>query len=198
MARNEDGGFMFNGMDFLIIVTFLAIIGAGFFSGITRVTSAIFALYFGAVFAAAFYRPLSNVARDYLTTMEEQTGYLVFFLLLFFAFSVVFTLILSRWMGEVRLPRRIQVFDNIGGAALGVVVSGLAMTLAAMLLAITLQALNQTIVFSGRDAVLTSVREQIDESTLVPIFLRMAPFFGRLIAPWFPGGLPPILTTVPT
>ncbi|HKG24657.1 MAG TPA: CvpA family protein [Thermomicrobiales bacterium] len=188
---------MFNAMDFLILATLLAIIGAGFFGGVTRVTSAILALYFGAVFAAAFYRPLSDVARKHIATMAEQTGDLVFFLLLFFMFSIVFTIIVSRWIGEIRLPRGIQVFDNIGGAALGVIVSGLAMTLAAMLLAITLQALNQTIDISGRDAMLTSVREQINESTLVPIFLRMAPFFGSLISPWFPGDLPPILSTVP-
>ena len=189
---------MFNGMDFLIIVTFLAIIGFGFFNGITRVTSAILSLYFGAIFAAAFYRPLTTVARKHLVTMGLQTGQLVFFLLLFFVFSAIFTIIVSRWLGEVRLPRRVQIFDNIGGAALGIIVSGLAMTLAAMLLAITLQALNQTLVFSGRDAVLNTVRNQIDGSTLVPFFLRMAPFFVRLLAPWFPGGLPPILSGVPT
>jgi hypothetical protein len=34
-------------------------------------------------------------------------------------------------------PRRLQIFDNVGGAALGIVVSGLAMTPAAMLLAMT-------------------------------------------------------------
>ncbi|MEA2511981.1 MAG: hypothetical protein QOF33_1789 [Thermomicrobiales bacterium] len=189
---------MFNTMDFMIIVAFLAIIGFGFFSGITRVTSAILALYFGAVFAAAFYQPLSDLAREYLTTMGKQTGHLVCFLLLFFAFSVVFTMIVSRWMGEIKLPRRIEVLDNVGGAALGVVVSGLAMTMAAMLLAITLQALNQTLVLSSRDAVLTTVRAQIHDSTLVPIFLRMAPFFAQMVSPWFPGGMPPILSEMPS
>jgi hypothetical protein len=149
------------------------------------------------VFAAAFYDPLSDQARDLLTTMDDQTGQLVFFLVLFFAFSALMTVVVSRWLGEVRLPRRLQVFDNIGGAALGVVVSGLAMTLAAMMLAITLQALNQTLDVSGNDAILTRFRGQIDGSTLVPIFLRMAPFFARLISPWFPGGLPKILDGEP-
>ena len=188
---------MFNGMDFLIIVTFLAIIGLGFFNGITRVTSAIIAFYFGAVFAAAFYRTVAEFARQYVVTMGLQTGYLVFFLLLFFLFSIAFTIIISRWLGEVRLPRRLEILDNIGGAALGVIVSGLAMTLAAMLLAITLQALNQTLAFAGSDALLGFFRNQIDRSTLVPIFLRMAPFFARLLSFWFPGGLPPILSGVP-
>lgn len=188
---------MFNGIDLLIIVVFLAIIGAGFFGGITRVLAAIAALYFGAVFAAAFYSPLSEFARSYFTTMNDETGKIVFFLILFFAFSAAMTVMISRWLGEIRLPRRLQVFDNIGGAALGVIVSGLALTLAAMLLAITLQALNQTLGLTGRDAVLSSARGQIQNSTLMPIFLRMAPFFGRLISPWFPGGLPDILATGP-
>jgi hypothetical protein len=111
---------------------------------------------------------------------------------------VILTMVVSRWLSEVRLPRRIAVLDNIGGAALGVVVSGLAMTMAAMLLAITLQALNQTLVIADRDAVLSSVRGQIHGSTLMPIFLRMTPFFVQMISPWFPGGLPPILSGVPS
>jgi hypothetical protein len=60
-----------------------------------------------------------------------------------------------------------------------------------------LQALNQTIAHSGRDAMLSSARSQFDDSMLVPDFLRMAPSFERLISPWFLGG-PPILSEVPT
>ncbi len=188
---------MFNAMDFLIILMFLAIIGVGFLNGVSRVSSAIVAIYFAAVFAAAVYRPMTEFAQRYLTTMGAVTGQLVFFLLLFFLFSVGFTMILSSWLGGIRLPRRIEIADNVGGAALGVIVSGLAMTLAAMLLTIMVQVLNQTLVFSGRVAVLGFIRGEIDHSTLVPIFLDMAPFFTRLLAPWFPGGLPPILAGVP-
>ena len=184
---------MFNAMDFVIIIAFLAIIGLGFFNGVTRVTSAIIAIYFGSVLAAAFYRPLSDAVRAHITTMGRETGYLVFFLLLLFVFSTAFTIVVSRWLQGFRLPRRIEILDNIGGAALGVIVSALATTLAAMLLAITLQALNQTFVVAGRDTVVRFVRAQIDGSTLVPVFLDLAPFFTRLLAPWFPGGLPPIL-----
>lgn len=188
---------MFNGLDYFIIVTFMAIIGLGFFNGVTRVSAAILAIYFSSIFAAAFYRPLTAVAREYLVSMSLQTGRLAFFVLLFFFFAVAFTVIISRWLGDLRLPRRVAVIDNIGGAALGVVVSGLAMTLAAMVLSIMLQALNQTIGYSGNDRVLGWMRDEIDDSRLVPLFLRMAPFFLNMISPWFPGGLPPILDGVP-
>lgn len=187
---------MLNGIDYFIVFTFMAIIGVGFFNGVTRVAAAIFAIYFGSIFAAAFYRPLTTLALDVFTTMNRRTGELAFFMLLFLLFSTAFTVIFSRWIGDLRLPRRITIIDNVGGAALGVVVSGLAVTLAAMLLAITLQALNHTVVIGGQDPLLGFVRGEIRGSALVPRFLDMAPFFVRLLAPWFPGGLPPILNAV--
>ena len=192
----EDDGAMLNGIDYVIVFAFMAIIGVGFFNGVSRVAAAIFAIYFGSIFAAAFYRPLTSVALDVFTSMNRRTGELTFFMLLFLLFSTAFTIIFSRWIGDLRLPRRLTIVDNIGGAALGVVVSGLAITLAAMLLAITLQALNHTIGTGGQDSVLGFMRHEIRESALVPRFLEMAPFFVRLLAPWFPSGLPPILNAV--
>ena len=192
----KDDAAMLNGIDYFIVFTFMAIIGAGFFNGVSRVAAAILAIYFGSVFAAAFYRPLTSLALDVFSTMNRRTGELVFFMLLFLLFSTAFTIIFSRWIGDLRLPRRITIVDNIGGAALGVVVSGLAVTLAAMLLAIMLQALNHTLVIGGQDPLLGFIRQEIRGSALVPRFLDMAPFFVRLLAPWFPGGLPPILDAV--
>lgn len=187
---------MLNGIDYCIVFTVMAIIGVGFFNGVTRVMAAILAIYFGAIFAAAFYRPLTSAALDIFTSMNRRTGELAFFMLLFVLFSTAFTIIFSRWIGDLRLPRRVMILDNIGGAALGVVVSGLAVTLAAMLLAITLQALNHTVGIGGQDPLLGFIRSEIRGSALVPRFLDMAPFFVRLLAPWFPGGLPPILDAV--
>lgn len=188
---------MLNGLDFLVVFVFIAIIGFGFFNGITKVTYAIFAIYFGTVCSAAFYRPVTELARRLFPTMSKVTGELTAFFLLFLGFSILFTVLLSRWFGDLRFPRRVAVVDNIGGAALGVIVSGLAITLSALALAVMLQALNQTSVVAGQDPILGMVRRQISDSSLVPLFLRMAPFFLRMLAPWFPGGLPPILDTVP-
>jgi uncharacterized membrane protein required for colicin V production len=184
-----------NGLDYIIIGAFLAIIGVGFFNGVTKVTSAIIAIYFASLFSAAFYRPLTEAVTDVLA-MNRRTGELVFFFLLFVVFGVAFTMIISRWIGDLRLPRRITILDNLGGAALGIVVSGLAVTLAALVMAIMLQALNQTVDVSAQENTLGFLRSQIRHSALVPFFLRMAPFFVRILAPWFPGGLPPILNAV--
>jgi hypothetical protein len=97
----------------------------------------------------------------------------------------------------VKLPRRIEIIDNAGGAALGVGVAVLAVTLAAMFLAIMLQALNQTLGGSTQESAMTWLRGQLDASVLVPIFVRMTPVFTQIIEPWFPRGLPPILSGVP-
>lgn len=183
---------MLNALDIAIISTFLAVIAVGFFNGVTKVTAAILAIYFGSVVSAAFYRPVTDGAREYVGAMSERMGQLFFFIILFFVFSSAFTFLFSNWLGGLKLPRRIEIVDNVGGAALGVIVSGLAVTLAAMLLTILLQALNQT--FGARDSIMVGyMHRQIEGSTLVPVFLKMSPHFVRLISPWFPSGLPPIL-----
>lgn len=182
---------MFNALDFFILMTFITVIAVGFFKGVTRVTSAILAIYFSAIIAAAFYRPVTNAARDHISSMGESTGHLFFFVILFFIFSTAFTILISNWLNGLKVPRRLEIIDNVGGAALGVIVSGLAVTLAAMLLVILLQALNQTF---GAGEMAGFANDQIDGSTLVPVFLRISPHFVRLISPWFPNGLPPILS----
>jgi uncharacterized membrane protein required for colicin V production len=185
---------MLNALDYFIIATFLAVIAVGFFNGVTRVTSAILAIYFASIVSAAFYRTVSDVAREHLTTMNKSTSNLFFFIVLFIIFATSFTIIISHWLGGLKLPRRIEIIDNVGGAALGVLVSGLAVTLAAMLLIILLQALNQTFGPSNGGTMVGMAHDQIEGSTLVPVFMRMSPHFVRLISPWFPNGLPPILS----
>ena len=186
---------MFNALDVAIVIVFMAIIGVGFFNGVTKVSSALLAIYFGTICAAAFYRPLSDFGRGLAPSMGAVTAELTAFFLLFVGFSAIFTVFLARWLGEVRLPRRVGLLDNVGGAAVGIIVSGLAVTLAAVALAVMLQALNQTATIASGDPLLSFFRREIRGSALVPLFLDMAPFFLRMLAPWFPGGLPPILSS---
>jgi len=186
----------FNALDFAILGFFMGIIGLGFFNGISRVTASIIAIYFGAIVSAAFYRGITDFVRTELISVGTRTGQLTIFGLVFLVFSILLTVVLSRWLGDVKLPRRITILDNIGGAALGIVVSGLAMTLAALVLTIMLQAINH-VATGGSGPLLETLQDQVRSSSLVPMFLRMAPFFMRSLSPWFPGGLPPILNVVP-
>jgi hypothetical protein len=83
--------------------------------------------------------------------------------------------------------------DNIGGVVLGLALSAMTLTFAALFLTIVLQALNQTVSITGSGSVLGFARGQISDSALLPQFLRMAPVVTGAISPWFPSGLPPIL-----
>ncbi len=156
---------MVNALDIAIVATFLAIIGLGFINGIARVSSALLAIYFGTVFACAFYRPLSNLGRDYINSMSRETGELFFFASSLVVSASVFAFVIQRWLGDVKLPRRLEILDNAGGAALGVAVSALAITLAAMFLTIMLQALNQTFGGGTNGPGVGWIRDEIDHST---------------------------------
>ena len=93
----------------------------------------------------------------------------------------------------MKIKRRFEIIDNLGGAMLGVAVSLLAVTLAAMLLSILLQVLNRTVGAGDSASLVGTVQGQIRNSRLVPVFLDLTPYFTRVIEPWFPNGLPALL-----
>lgn len=184
-----------NVFDIIIVVTFMGLVGFGFFNGVTRLSAAIIAVYFGAILAAVFYRALTGAMMEIIPGMGRVTGELAIFFLLFLGFSVAFTITMARWLSGMKIPRRLRILDNIGGALLGIVVAGLALTVSSMMLAISLQVMNR-VVSSGTSNVADLLDGGIQGSALVPVFLRLAPFFVQAIAPWFPGGVPPILERV--
>ena len=182
-----------NGLDFAIIFAFLAVIGLGFFGGVTRVVAAIVSIYIGSIISAAFYASLTDAIRDRLISISLATGQLLVFCLLFFFSSVALWFALAKGLQGVRFPRRLEIADNLGGAALGLIVSGLAVTLAVMLMSILLQVLNQTVGAGSSDSLVGTIQAQIRSSELVPVFLDLTPYLNRAMEPWFPGGVPAIL-----
>jgi uncharacterized membrane protein required for colicin V production len=185
---------MFNALDLILLIALMAILGAAFFSGISKTVSSIFAVYLAAICAAAFYEDLTDAAQEY-TAIGQTTGELSFFFLTFLCFSMAFTFIISRWLEGMRLPLWFSVVDSIGGAALGLLVAAAAVTVSAMLLSIVVQALQQ-VALSGDGSLVSIVDDQISESMLVPFFLRLSPYFTSMFEPWFRGGLPQLLVNV--
>ncbi|MFL5760466.1 MAG: CvpA family protein [Thermomicrobiales bacterium] len=184
---------MFNWVDYAILLSFMVIVGFGFFGGIAKVSAAIISIYASSILAAAFYRPTTNALQRVFSNLGQTLGELITFVVLFLVFSAVLTMIVARWFTGVRLPRRFLLVDNIGGVVLGLVLSAMALTFAALFLTVVLQALNQTVSLTGSDSVLGFARSQIRESELVPLFLRLAPLVSHAVSPWFPSGLPPII-----
>jgi uncharacterized membrane protein required for colicin V production len=172
----------------------LAILGGAFFSGMSRTIASIVAVYLAAIVAGSFYDDLTDLVRRW-TDMGETTGQLCFFVLLFLLFTLAFTFVISRWLEGVRVPRWLGVLDRLRGTALGLLVAGAAVTVAAMLLSILVQALQQ-VALTGQAPLGDIVEDQVEGSALVPLFLRLSPYFLRLVEPWFPGGLPRLMDYV--
>ena len=187
------GGLSLNGLDFAILFTFLAVIGLGFFGGIVRVTAAIVAIYVASVVSAMFYVPLADAFQNNVKSINQTTSQLLVFLVTFMVAGGIVWWMVSSGLKGSKMPRRLEIFDNLGGATLGMIVSVMAVTLAVMLISILLQVLNQSVGAGGTTSLGGAVKGQIDTSALVPLFLDLSPVFTRIIEPWFPSGLPAIL-----
>jgi len=183
-----------NGLDYAILFTFLAVIGLGFFGGIARVVAAIIAIYIATLVSAAFYADLAEIFRKYVSSINRTTSQLFVFMVLFIAVGAISWFLIASSLKGWKLPRRMEIVDNLGGATLGILVSVMAVTLAMMLISILLQVLNQTVGAGGTTTMGSAVKGQIEHSQLVPVFLDLAPFFTRILEPWFPNGMPAILS----
>jgi uncharacterized membrane protein required for colicin V production len=182
-----------NGLDFAIVFAFLAIIGLGFFGGITRVLAAMFAIYVATVVSAMFYSELTDTFRSYVDNVSLSTAQLFIFMVTFLITALALGFALFRGFSNVRERRRFPIADNLGGVAMGITVSALAVALAIIVLSILLQVLNQTIGGGGSEAIAGSIGNQLERSALAPVLLDVSPVVTRSIQPWFPDGLPAIL-----
>ena len=185
-----------NGLDFAILFAFLAIIGLGFFGGMARVAAAIVAIYIASIVAGFFYQELAQVFRDYVSNVGRNTSELFVFMILFTISGAIAWFLVSSALKGIKVSRQTPIAGNVNGTTVGVVVSAMAVVLAVLLISIMLQVLNQTVGSGSAGALGNSISNQIQASALVPIFLDVQPFVTQAIQPWFPNGVPSILSTV--
>lgn len=186
-----------NILDILILAIFAGVIATGFFVGIGRALSSIIAIYFATVMAATFYRPVGRAFERAVGGINPETATLVAFLLLFTFAAVGIGYVIIRTVESVSESNRFVILNNIGGAALGIVVAVVTVTLSITVTVILIQALAQTTIDATDGTILALLRTQIRGSALAPVFLGLLPYVTTFVAPWFPGGLPPILTAAP-
>jgi uncharacterized membrane protein required for colicin V production len=182
---------MINVLDILIVIMLALTIAAGFFGGIVRLAAMAIAIYLSSIAAARWYLDLAKVGHRHINGFSLDVGQFVMFVAILAAGTIVLTPAIAWSIGRLKLPRRWQIADNMVGAGLGAV----ALALSLIPMSLVLQALNQTVLNSG-GSTLSGMHDQIDRSALIPVFLRMAPVFVHMISPWFPGGVPPILSVV--
>ena len=182
-----------NAMDILILAAFVAIAGAGFFFGVVRTTSSMIAVYLATVIAATFYERLGELFQGAVGPVSIGAAYFCAFVVLFLAAAVLFTFVIITTLQPTSPKRRFAILDNLGGATLSVVVAFVAITMSLAITVIMVQAAAAASV-SSSGGVMGTVRGQMDTSALAPLFLRLLPLMTTAVRPWFPGGLPPILT----
>lgn len=183
-----------NVLDFVILIFVGAIVGGGFFLGIGRVITGMVAVYFASVVAATFYLSFADSIQSVVAKMKPETSELISFVFLFLGMSALFFALINHSLRSATATSRFAIFNHLGGAGLGLVVAAVTMALAVTLTTLLLGVLTQSTTGSG-EGILGMMRRQSEDSALVPVFLRILPVLTSTIRPWFPGGLPPILTS---
>lgn len=186
-----------NFLDILIVTLFVVVAGCGFFFGVVRTTSSMVAVYLATVISATFYERFGNLIMDLIGTISEAAAYFTAFMILFIGITTLFTLVIVSTIHPTAMKRRFAILDNLGGATISVAIAFVAITMSLAIMVVILQA---AAVAAGDSSggLMGSIRRQMEASELAPLFLRLLPILTATIQPWFPGGLPPILTDAST
>lgn len=183
-----------NVLDFVIIAAIGGMVGFGFFVGISRVTAGLVAIYFAAIVAATFYQSVAESLERVAPSLSSSTAELLTFVILFLSMTGLFVFLIVHSLRASSLAGRFSILDNVGGATLGIVIAGVTVALAMTVITLALQVLTSTTIGS-QDGMLGMVQSQVSGSALTPVFLKLLPILTSSIRPWFPGGLPDILTS---
>lgn len=184
---------MTNIFDLTIMVLFGGTVLLSFLGGLGKVFSTLAGLYCGTLLATWFYQPVTDlVLFKFFPQMNVFTGNLTAFLLLLFLTSLTMTMALGRSFFIRNMARKIGIFNNLSGGVLGIVVALFATILATMVTSLLLQLLNSTATL-GDSPTMLQVRYELMNSTLVPLFLRLAPAIILPLQPFMPQGVPPLL-----
>lgn len=195
---DRDGDEM-NILDAGIMVVIAALVMVGFFSGVGRVITALAALYFSTLVSAAFYDDVARRVRDSIEGVRVSSAELASFLFLFALFTVAFYWVISYSFKTVSARRgRFVILDNIGGAALAVAAGMLTVAMTLSVTVIIIGALSQTSALPGGRDSSGFLEQQIQESELSPIVLKLQPPITVAFKPWFSDELPVILQRPPT
>lgn len=186
-----------NFLDILIIIVVAVLVITGFFGGMGRVAACFFAIYFATVISAAFYDSVGEVFYNGIGHLGESTAKLSAFLLLFALLTAGFYWVIWQTLHSFARKRsKFPILDNMGGAALAIVVGMLTIAMTLSVAVILLGALSQSS-SDGETGAHGVLGHQIRDSELAPMFLKLQPTVTSAMEPWFPSGLPEILRTPP-
>ncbi len=122
-----------NAIDILLVVLFFGALAAGFFQGTIRIVLVILSFYLSTVLASLYYQTLADVFVRELGGQRFVSQYVAFALIHLLCF-IVLTFVGIYTFRYVQTPYHLEMVDRIVGTALGVIIGGMALGLAAVLL----------------------------------------------------------------
>ena len=173
-----------NPFDVLIAFGLVAGVALGFMRGLIRMVMSLLVLYVAAVFAMTFYVVVGGWIRYVLGLSRSVTEALAFAIILVAVVSLL-NFILRRTYKDTELPGVRQI-DQLGGMAIGFVLTCIWIGLALVVLAFFMKASADGVGSFGRNII-----GYFRSSNLIPIFYDFLPIALATLKPWMPGGLPP-------
>lgn len=175
-----------NGLDIGVVLIVLVGAVAGFLQGMLRQALALVALYLATVLASQYYTIAGN-ALGWFIPADAAPRASIGFLIVFF-WGLLFLGWLSRRVYPAARILSLGVFDNVGGAALGLVTGAVVVCLFATGIQFAV-----SVSWPSYDHARVALEEIAANSRLLPFVSAFAPTVYSTITPWFPGGVPAII-----
>jgi hypothetical protein len=186
-----------NVFDIVFAIAFVGIVGLGFMGGVIRLGFTLVSLYLGVIVATYFYLAVGTAMSNAISDLAPFTATVVSFFALLSAATAALVATLLRTFGTLRLPRRLASLDQIGGSALGVVTATFCIVVVVLVLGFFFRLMQQA-ADAGVNVwpLALMLGGQLRLSFLARFFVELGQPLFVLVVPWFPNGLPVILTSV--
>lgn len=184
-----------NAIDITLAAVFVGVVGLGFLGGVVRLSFFLVSLYLGVIVATYFYVSVGAAMTTTISELSPFTATIVAFFALLAVSSAALVFSLTRTFGTLRLPRRLAGLDQIGGSALGVIAATFSIMIVVLVLGSFFKLVQHTAdIGMNVSPMLLLLGGQLRLSFLARYFVELGQPLFVLVLPWFPNGLPAILS----
>lgn len=175
-------------VDILLVLVLVVLLYVGFSLGILKMLTAILGMYIGLQFAAFLFPIFASLTTKAGSENSAMTNQIVWFFILWVVWSIIGTLIVWSFLGQVRLPKWLSNLELLGGLILGLLAAVFALSI------IGIVAKNVVTLFwiaQGRqgDNFLGFMKDSFDSSILIGIFDTIRFIYLSFLSPWLPSNI---------
>lgn len=175
-----------NTVDVLIVLVILASTAFGFLQGFLRQAVGLLSLYLAVVLAAQYHTVVGPWIAWFFTADPTPLASVAFVLV--FAAALSFLGWLTRHVYPSMRLLSAGVFDNIGGAGVGILTGGIVVSVATTALIFA-----TSVPWPGWDQTRLMFNDMVARSLLLPVVSEYTKVLFSMVSPWFPGGNIPAL-----